>query len=616
MINVVIFASNPQKNTMKYFLLSAALAINLMCQSQIVATSTLICDGQSTTLSYLSGNQLNTTLSGGNNHRGNMFDLVAINTLTITSFDAHPMGNTTMEIYYKVGTHVGFENAAGSWILIGTSPVVAQPFGILTPVPIPINITIPAGQTYAFYVTSSNLAVSLNYSNGSSPGAVYSSDANLQFLEGKGIEYPFSGGAFSPRIWNGRINYAIPALATYTWSTGANTPSITVSPSVTTTYTVAVNTPTNVSSISISVNPTPIVAVNSGTICSGDNFTITPSGASTYTITGGLSIISPTINTTYDVIGTSSLGCVSSNTAVSSVTVNALPTITVNSGTLCIGSTFTIMPSGASTYTYSSGSSVVSPTINSTYEVTGTSSLGCVSSNTAISSVTINTVIPTITVNSGAICNGSTFTITPSGASTYTYSGGSSVVSPTTNATYNVTGTSSLGCVSSNTAVSTVTVNALPTIGAATTLSLICVGETVNLNATGATTYTWLPAGSGATVSVSPIVTTNYTVTGTDVNGCSSSTTVSQAVSLCTGVAYSTLNSEVKLYPNPSNGLFILELNSSANVVITNALGQIFVTEKVEGGSHNFNLQNQSKGLYFVKISQDNYSTTIKIIVE
>lgn len=529
---------------MKKLLLILTFAIHLNCESQIVATSTLICNGQSSNLS-VSGNQLTSTLIGGNNHRGNMFNLVALNTITINSFEAHPMANTSISIYYKAGSYVGSENTAASWTLVGTVAVVAQPFGISTPVPIPINVTIPAGQTYAFYVTSTNTAVSLNYTNGTAVGNVYSSDANLQFIEGIGIEYPFSGSPFSPRVWNGKINYST-AVQTYTWSTGANTPSITVSPSVTTTYTVAVNTPTNVSSISVSVNPSPTVTVNSGAICSGNNFTITPNGASTYTISGGLSIVSPTTNSTYTVTGTDAIGC--TNSAVSNVTVNTTPTISVNNGTICSGQSFTMTPSGASTYTISGGNAIVTPTINTSYSVTGTSAAGCVSTNTAVSSVSVN---------------------------------------------------------------------ALPTIGATSNQSLICAGQTSTLSATGANTYVWLPTGSGANITVTPTVNTTYTVTGTDANGCSSSTTIAQAVSPCTGISSNqTLSSDIKLYPNPSNGLFNLELNSGAQVLITNTLGQVIFAQKIEGGSYNFNLQDQNKGLYFVKITQNNKQETIKIIVE
>ena len=66
------------------------------------------------------------------------------------------------------------------------------------------------------------------------------------------------------------------------------------------------------------------------------------------------------------------------------------PTITVNSGSVCAGSSFTMSPSGVSTYTYSSGTAVVTPTATSSYSVTGTSAAGCVSSAAAVSTVTVN----------------------------------------------------------------------------------------------------------------------------------------------------------------------------------------------------------------------------------
>ncbi|MCC6182218.1 MAG: T9SS type A sorting domain-containing protein [Bacteroidia bacterium] len=196
------------------------------------------------------------------------------------------------------------------------------------------------------------------------------------------------------------------------------------------------------------------------TICSGNTTTLTASGVSTYTWVSGPTTstiaVTPSVSTTYSVTGTNSVGCVS-NMATKLVTVNTTPTISVNSGSICSGTSFTITPSGASTYTIQGGSAVVSPTANSTYTVVGTSSAGCVSANTATSNVTVNTT-PTVSVNSGSICSGTSFTITPSGASTYTIQGGSAVVSPTATANYTVVGTSSAGCIS-NVATSNVAVN-------------------------------------------------------------------------------------------------------------------------------------------------------------
>jgi len=141
---------------------------------------------------------------------------------------------------------------------------------------------------------------------------------------------------------------------------------------------------TNLITVNVVANPT--IAVNSGSICSGTSFTITPSGASSYTFQGGNAMVSPTSTTSYTVIGASTFGCLSS-TVTSSVSVNPSPTLTVNSGSICVGQSFSMTPSGASTYTFSSGSSVVSPTASSVYTVTGTNS-GCVGSTT--SNVTVN----------------------------------------------------------------------------------------------------------------------------------------------------------------------------------------------------------------------------------
>ena len=98
------------------------------------------------------------------------------------------------------------------------------------------------------------------------------------------------------------------------------------------------------------------------------------------------------------------------------VTVNTTPTITVNSGSICNGDSFTLTPSGATTYTYSSGSNVVSPITTTSYTVTGTNASGCSDLVGVVSTVTVN-ALPSLAVSSGSICNGDSFTLTPSGAS-------------------------------------------------------------------------------------------------------------------------------------------------------------------------------------------------------
>ncbi|MBA4239849.1 MAG: hypothetical protein C0448_03930, partial [Sphingobacteriaceae bacterium] len=327
----------------------------------------------------------------------------------------------------------------------------------------------------------------------------------------------------------------------------------------------------------------------------------------------GTDVVTPTADATYSVSGTDANGCISNVDAVSSVTVNALPTITVNSGSICAGQSFTMVPAGALTYTYSNGTDVVMPTADATYSVSGTDANGCISNVDAVSSVTVN-ALPTIAVNSGAICAGQSFTMVPTGALTYTYSNGTDVVMPTADVTYSISGTDANGCVSNVDAVSSVTVNALPTISAVTNNTLLCVGQTATLSVTGALTYTWSTTENTTDIAVTPTVQTTYTVEGTDVNGCANTTIITQNVNDCTGIETLSNDVSINVYPNPNNGLFVMELMSTSKVTVTNALGQVVIAETFEAGKHTVDIHNEATGVYFVKVIENNKQQMIRLI--
>ncbi|GBL35545.1 putative cell agglutination protein 1742.01 [Filimonas sp.] len=168
-----------------------------------------------------------------------------------------------------------------------------------------------------------------------------------------------------------------------------------------------------------------------------------------------------------------------------------------------------------------------SPLVNTTYTVTATDYYGC--SNTASALVT---VIPTViaSATSSTICVGGSTTLNASGPGTYTWqpgglSGASITVSPTTTTTYTVTGTASgTPCIS--TATVTITVNLLPAIGTTVTSASICLGSTTSITGNGGLSYNWQPGAlSGTSITVSPVASTTYTVTGTGSNGCTNTAT-------------------------------------------------------------------------------------------
>jgi gliding motility-associated-like protein len=385
---------------------------------------------------------------------------------------------------------------------------------------------------------------------------------------------------------------------------GANTYTIqggntVVSPTVNTTYTViGTNTLTGCRSqafaiSSLIVNTNPIITVNSGIICAGQNFTINPSGANTYTIQGGNSVVSPPSNAIFTVAGTSTAGCLSQAVATSSLIVNANPTITVNSGAICAGQNFTINPNGANTYTIQSGNAIVSPLSNTNYTVIGTNTLtGCRSQAVATSSLIVN-ANPTIIVNSGAICAGQNFTINPSGANTYTIQGGNAVVSPASNANYTVIGTSTAGCVSQAVATSNLIVYANPTI--TVNSGAICAGQNFTINPSGANTYTI----QGGNAVVSPASNTSFTVIGTSTAGCKSQTfatsnlTVNPLPSLTSSITINTSSCGVS-----SGSISGVVVTGASSYTWTNGLNSVVGTSA--------NLFNQPAGVYQLKVSNAN----------
>ncbi len=424
----------------------------------------------------------------------------------------------------------------------------------------------------------------------------------------------------APSICEGNsVTLTASGASTYSWTSGPNNASYSVSPTVNTVYTVVATTSvscTRTETVNVTVNPNPTISVNSGAICSGESFTINPSGALTYTIEGGNAIVNPNSNTTYTVIGTDALGCISQNPATSTVDVNPTPVITVNSGSICEGQSFTISPSGAATYTIEGGNAIVTPTSNSTYTVIGTSALGCVSQSAAVSNVTVNPS-PVVSVNNGTICAGNTFTIVPSGASSYTVQGGNLIVNPSSNSSYTVIGESAQGCLSSNTATANLTVNPSPMVSI-TGQSLVCQGQTAVLTASGADTYSWNTTATTASLMVAPSASSVYIVNGTNAStGCSNSASFTITVDPCTGVGEVAKTSlQISIYPNPNTGEFVIESANGLNktIQVMDLAGKVLLTISSDSDKTPVNITEFNNGVYMIRVSSADNNQTFRLI--
>jgi len=274
------------------------------------------------------------------------------------------------------------------------------------------------------------------------------------------------------------------------------------------------------------------------TFCQGNNVVLNANAGSGYTYQwsqNGTNIVAATgVSYTASAAGNYSVEITNSGSCSSSasitIAVNALPSVTASStpspATVCAGSSVTLTGSGTTSYAWSGGISNGTsfiPASTLTYTVTGTDANGCV--NTATRLVTVN-ALPSVTASSSPspaiVCAGSSVILTGSGATSYAWSGGISNGTsfiPASTLTYTVTGTDANGCV--NTATRLVTVNALPSVTASSSPSpaTVCAGSSVTLTGSGATSYAWSGGISNGT-SFIPASTLNYTVTGTDANGC------------------------------------------------------------------------------------------------
>jgi gliding motility-associated-like protein len=329
--------------------------------------------------------------------------------------------------------------------------------------------------------------------------------------------------------------------SSYTWSGGVIN-GISFTPSTTATYTVTGTDAfgcTNTATVSIAVNPNPaITAVASPQqVCIGSPTTLTGNGGILYSWSGGITngvAFIPTAPLTYTVIGTDANGC--TNTSSVSVSLLPLPTVSASASPslLCPGDAVVLFGGGALSYSWSGGVSngvAFIPSASATYTVTGTDANGC--SNTA--SIFITVLPPpavTAIASPASVCQNSPTTLSGAGALSYTWSGGVTngvPFTPTSTSTYTVTGTDANGC----TQTSTVTVNVVTDvlINIIPNNPILCLGDSIQLTASGAISYNWIPnsnisATTGSNPFVFPAATTTYTVTGTDATGCTGTSTV------------------------------------------------------------------------------------------
>jgi gliding motility-associated-like protein len=199
---------------------------------------------------------------------------------------------------------------------------------------------------------------------------------------------------------------ATPVGGTFLWGNGTSNSSITISPILTTQYAVLYNYSGCMSQLTVSVvvYPIPTVSVANATICEGQSATLSAAsmqpiggtflwstGATTSTIS-----VSPQNTTNYSLVYTLN-GC-SSPSASATVSVNPIPQLTINNGTICEGDSVILtanpnLPGGTILWTpngETTNSITANPSVTSTYSAVYTLN-GCPSSSFS-TNVTVNPI--------------------------------------------------------------------------------------------------------------------------------------------------------------------------------------------------------------------------------
>lgn len=300
-----------------------------------------------------------------------------------------------------------------------------------------------------------------------------------------------------------------------------------------------------------------VEAVGDTTVCPGEAVDVLLSGAESYIWYNDTTknctncqviTIQPPDSNDYVVGGIDTNGCETLDT----VYVDIFPppsTEFTSPPEICKGDSVQLDLQGADTYNWSPAGSLSDPTIgnpyafpeeDTKYAVNGTDTNGCAYEDTI--EVKVNSLKPGAFISDTAICIGDSITLFADGFSNYLWAPAASlscdtcpnpVAGPTSTTEYEVFVADSNGC--KDTAAIEVTVNDLPEIVLDIPADSICNGESVQLTASGGIDYNWTPPEglSDATIPdpvAAPDADTDYSLTVTDGNGCTSDTSINIVV--------------------------------------------------------------------------------------
>ncbi|WP_054508601.1 thrombospondin type 3 repeat-containing protein [Chryseobacterium sp. ERMR1:04] len=295
--------------------------------------------------------------------------------------------------------------------------------------------------------------------------------------------------------------------------------------------------------LNINPNPVPVITASANVICNDNPVTLTSNLPTGNVWSTGETTQTITVSNEGTYTLTNNNGTCISTPASIAILKQIDPNLQIAGNLLFCEGDSTILTATANgtgnTFLWSNGTTGPTNTVTAPgiYSVTLTTALGCQyqqSVTVAMDPIIIVNILPpsqTITCLVTEITLDATASVYQPGATfLWTATAGGNIVSggntlnPVVNAggTYTLTITSATpsGCVKQS-SVTVIQNTTPPPVSLTATSLIICKGESTTITAAGAVSYTWngLP-GNANIQTVSPIVTTTYTVTGVGANGC------------------------------------------------------------------------------------------------